>query len=182
VPETGVEALASEVAGQDLSPLFNIWVRSTEELPLQEMLATVGIECCFRAAELQLDPGGLPGKLPPGNTRADLGVQACLTTPQPELLAVYHGGAAHRAGLSAGDVLVALDGLKLSGANFEMRLQRYAPGDEVRIHAFRRDELLTLTVALQAAEKTTCYLRQDAQADGACVKQRAAWFSGTAEL
>ncbi|MBL3960719.1 PDZ domain-containing protein, partial [Bacteroides thetaiotaomicron] len=62
--------------------------------------------------------------------------------------AVYEGGAAHRAGLSAGDTLIAVDGLRVTGTNLDALLARYRPGDKVEVHAFRRDELRTAKLKL----------------------------------
>lgn len=177
VPETGVEAAAGEIAGQDLSAMFDRWLRSIEELPLQEIFDAVGVECCFRAAERQQDPGGQPGRNN-GESRADLGVLFRNGGGQyPELQTVFNGGAAHQAGLSAGDTLLALDGIRLAASEIENVLQRYRPGDKVLVHAFRRDELMTFNVPLQAAEKNVCYLRFDARADAARLQRRKAWLS-----
>jgi predicted metalloprotease with PDZ domain len=52
--------------------------------------------------------------------------------------------------LSAGDTLVAIDGLRITGSNLEGLLQRYRVGDVVEVHAFRRDELMTFDVTLQS--------------------------------
>jgi predicted metalloprotease with PDZ domain len=178
VPENGVEAAANEVAGQDLSALFDRWLRGTEELPLQEIFGTVGVECCFRAAERQQDPGGQPGRNTQGGPRAELGVLFRNGGAQyPELQTVFNGGAAHQAGLSAGDVLIALNGIRQSAPEIENTLQRYKPGDRVRVHAFRRDELMSFDVRLQAAEMNVCYLRFDARAEAAQLRQRKAWLS-----
>jgi predicted metalloprotease with PDZ domain len=176
VPESGIEALACEVAGQDLSALFDRWLRSTDELPLQEVFAIAGIECCFRAAEKQQDPGGQPGKAG-AEPRADLGVMYRSGVPQVELQTVFSGGAAHKAGLSAGDTLIALDGLRVTAANIESKLQRYQPGGEITVHAFRRDELMSFSVRLQAAEQNVCYLRFDPQAGSAEMQHRRSWLS-----
>jgi predicted metalloprotease with PDZ domain len=53
--------------------------------------------------------------------------------------------------MSAGDVLVAVDGLRVNGmpSNLESLLARYRVGDTVTVHAFRRDELMTFDVQLQ---------------------------------
>ncbi|HEX5055838.1 MAG TPA: PDZ domain-containing protein [Gammaproteobacteria bacterium] len=181
VPETGIEAAASETAGQDLSPLFDRLLRSTEELPLQEFFNTVGIECCFRAPERQQDQGGQPGRNANAETRADLGALFRGGGQHPELQTVVSGGAAHQAGLSAGDVLLAVDGIRLTASEMENVLQRYKPGDQVMVHAFRRDELLSFSVRLQAPEKNVCYLRLDSSADAVQLQHRKGWFSGGAE-
>jgi len=67
-----------------------------------------------------------------------------------KLASVHETGAAHHAGLSAGDTLVAIDGLRITGSNLEGLLQRYRVGDVVEVHAFRRDELMTFDVTLES--------------------------------
>ena len=42
VPEGGVEAMASELSGLDLAPFFHDFVYGTDELPLADLLRTVG--------------------------------------------------------------------------------------------------------------------------------------------
>ncbi|MNT46550.1 hypothetical protein D3C72_1832030 [compost metagenome] len=61
---------------------------------------------------------------------------------------VLDGGAGQAAGVSAGDLLVALDGLRLAPGQLDKQLARYRPGDAVQLHLFRRDELQVLPVTL----------------------------------
>lgn len=65
---------------------------------------------------------------------------------------VFEGGAAHRAGISAGDVLLAIDGLRVSSenpaVNLEKQLSRYSVGEKVEAFVFRRDELMKFDVIL----------------------------------
>jgi predicted metalloprotease with PDZ domain len=92
-----------------------------------------------------------------------------------KLAAVHEGGAAHHAGLSAGDVLVAVDGLRVTGANLDVLLQRYHRGDVVQVHAFRRDELMTFQVELRSDSAPQMVLEmKDKPAAG--VKLRQAWL------
>ena len=72
---------------------------------------------------------------------------------------VSEEGALQFAGLSADDVIIAIDGLKLSLAQLEGKLLRAQAGDVWRLHAFRRDELNEFNVTLQAAEASTYVLR-----------------------
>ena len=67
-----------------------------------------------------------------------------------KLTQVLDHGAAQRAGLSAGDVLVALDNLRITASSLDTLLKRRNAGDEVKIHAFRRDELMKFRVRLDA--------------------------------
>ena len=80
------------------------------------------------------------------------------------------------AGLAAGDVVVAVDGLKASAGNLDTLLAGYQEGERVDVHAFRRDELMRFTVTLAASEADTAYLTLDG--DGLSDKGRA-WLLGT---
>ncbi len=71
-----------------------------------------------------------------------------------KLAHVYENGAAHKAGLSANDVLMALNGLRVTAADaangLSSILNAYSVGESVQIHAFRRDELVTVQAKLQS--------------------------------
>jgi predicted metalloprotease with PDZ domain len=73
---------------------------------------------------------------------------------------VFEHGPAHRAGLSANDVLVAINGLKVDSANntLDALLAHYQPGDRIKMHVFRRDELRQFELTLAAAAQTECKL------------------------
>jgi predicted metalloprotease with PDZ domain len=72
---------------------------------------------------------------------------------------VLEGGAAHKGGLSAGDVLVAIDGLRVDApAGLELLLSQYRPGDTITVHIFRRDELRIFRVRLNAQPALDCVL------------------------
>ena len=58
---------------------------------------------------------------------------------------------------------MALDGLR--AGDLDRQLARYRPGDVVRVHAFRRDELIETELTLQSAAADTCRLLPEA--DGA---------------
>ncbi|MGZ8319404.1 MAG: M61 family metallopeptidase [Telluria sp.] len=135
VTEAEVEALFDEVSGLKLKLLFDRYVRGTDDLPLAKMFAPFGVklEDERKNAKPSLDASI-------GRDGADL-----------KLSQVHEDGAAHRAGMSAGDVLVAVDGLRVAGSpnSVDALLARYKVGDTVAVHAFRRDELMTFEVVLQ---------------------------------
>ena len=78
-----------------------------------------------------------------------------------KLSSVHENGAAHLAGLSAGDLLVAVDGLRVTATNLETLLSRYGVGSVIEVHAFRRDDLMTFCVALQGEPVPGIRLRLD---------------------
>ena len=96
--------------------------------------------------------------------------------PSVNQLYVLDGTPAQAAGLSAGDVLVALDGLRVDAQEFDRMLAAYSPGDRIRLHAFRRDELMEFGVELAPRVADTWPLRPKADADIATLARRKAWL------
>jgi predicted metalloprotease with PDZ domain len=185
VPETAVEEIAAEAAGESLEEFFRHSVHAAGELPLAAMLERYAITLRLRPAASARDAGGVIGKskapvqdIAGRLLRVDLGATFKADQGFPRLQVVTDDGAAQRAGLSAGDLLIALDGLQTPAENLETLLERYKPGDEVEVHVFRRDELMTFKVELQAAEATTCYLEIDSDPAPAQLKARATWLGG----
>jgi predicted metalloprotease with PDZ domain len=76
------------------------------------------------------------------------------------------------AGLSAGDQIIAIDGLKLNLGQVEQKLLRASPDDVWQIHAFRRDELHHFDILLQAATANSFVLKVDHQSQ----PKRLAWL------
>ncbi|MFD2447961.1 PDZ domain-containing protein [Vogesella fluminis] len=74
-----------------------------------------------------------------------------------KLVSVLDSGAAQAAGLAGGDVVIAVNGVKV--ADLDKALGRCRIGDTVKIHAFRRDELNSYKVTLAAMAADTCRLR-----------------------
>ncbi|HES76203.1 MAG TPA: M61 family peptidase, partial [bacterium] len=136
VPEEGLEAWVTEVSGVNLEDIFAAGLRSCEDLPLQESAAALGLHVQWSAAQ----------ELPwlGAEVRAAAQDAAVLGT-------VYRDAAAERAGLAPQDVLLALDGVRVTRTNLESLLRRYRVGDEAQVHVFRRDALLSMTLCLQAA-------------------------------
>ncbi len=176
VPEDGFEQLAAEVGGLDLGTFFTGAVRGTEDPPLKDLLAQFGVVLEMRAAAGADDRGGTPRA---GNGELlTLGVAVREREHGLELTSVLDGGAAERAGLNPGDVLVAIDRLRVTGRNLARRLARFESGERVTASVFRGDELLEVGIVLKAAPLDTCYLAVRDQADPAAVERRRAWLGG----
>lgn len=144
IEESAVEALFAEATGVDLSALFAEGVRGTRDLPLAELLAPFGVS-------LEPDLGKPGSKNGARDGKPSLGART-RGGAECTIAAVHDGGAAQKAGLSAGDVLVAIDGLRVTGSNLDALLARYRPGAKVEVHAFRRDELRVARLTLDGPE------------------------------
>jgi len=166
-----IQQLVSEITGIDLESFLDELIYGTSELPLPELLASVGIEVVQRVAKNAQDKGGkdIEGELP----GVDFG--AMLKDGEAGLVIqrVVEAGAAQSGGLSAGDQIIAVDGLKLNLGQFENKILRGNEGDVWQVHAFRRDELYQFDIVLQAAAETTFVLKITNQHQPACK----AWLS-----
>ena len=173
MPEGGLEAVCSEVAGLDLRDFFDASVRGTGELPLRKLLARFGVNYYLRRASSREDKGGKPAKKQPGPW---LGASLVEQDGRSVFKVVANGGPAERAGIAPGDVAVALDGLALTTANCDRRLRTYRDKDRLELVVFRGDELLTMKIRLEDAPDNTCYLQLDEDADATVLGMQAAWL------
>jgi predicted metalloprotease with PDZ domain len=178
VPENGVEQLAAEIAGVDLRAFFDHAVRGTGDIDVAPLLARYGIELHLRPAESDADAGGKPGtkKADELAQKGTLGVTIGGSGDDALVAAVVEGGAGQEGGLSAGDVIVAVEGLRATRGNVQRLVAERAPGTKVRLHEFRRDELLELEVAPRAPEADTAFFVVKADAPADVVERRVQWL------
>ncbi|WP_019139602.1 M61 family metallopeptidase [Noviherbaspirillum massiliense] len=159
ITEAEVEALFDEVTGLKLKRFFDRYVRGTEDFPFAKLFAPFGVTFSDKRK----------------NGKPALGARTTRDSNDCKLANVYEGGPAHQAGLSAGDILVAVDGLRVTASNLENLITRYRVGDQVAVHAFRRDELMMFWVRLEGDDAPQVSLEPNAQpADAA--RARAAWL------
>jgi predicted metalloprotease with PDZ domain len=181
LPERAFEILVEEVTGLDFTPEFNRWLRSTEDLPLEEVLRAFGIEIYFTPADSTSDMGGVLNDRPESNTAPLVLGAKWQQRPGAILLQqVFDDGAVQQAGLSAGDEIVALDGLRLDGSQIESYLNQLTPGSCVTVHAFRRDELHQFEVTPLPAAADTCRFYLQTDLDPEIRQRQQAWLSGHA--
>ncbi|MBV7317091.1 M61 family metallopeptidase [Shewanella sp. NIFS-20-20] len=145
------QAYVSQLLGQDASALF-AYLNNTQDIPLAALLANVGVKMHLRAKASTKDIGG--EDLTPWTW--DFGAQFKPDNAGLIITSVRQDSPAMAAGLSANDVLIAADGLKVS-ADFMEKLQSYPQGQALRLHYFRRDQLLSGNMPLQTPPADTVY-------------------------
>ena len=143
--ENTLQRVAEELSGLNLKRFFADYVYGTRELPLANLLSDTGV-----ALEWEL------AKTP------SLGVKTASEGNDIKLATVFDGGAAQRGGLASGDQLLAFDGLRVTPANLDKLLARRQAGDTLRVHAFRRDELMTFDLCLNPPALEAAKLSLDA--------------------
>ena len=152
-PERRVEEVACEVAGADLKPFFDRWLRSTQELDFASVLAAFGLAL---APAHEPRPGAPAPPPPTGEPGAQqmrevkVGFQFKLEAGKTIIGNVMAGTPAWRAGVSHGDELVALDGLRVDAMSLGFRMQEKAPGSTAILTVFRRDELINLAMQVES--------------------------------
>ncbi len=157
--EGDIEKLTCDLSGLDLSEFFKCYLHQTDELPLKKMLYTVGIGMDYFPAIDKTDKGGLLKEKAIGkSTVLVLGAQFIAENRDIRLTAVNDGGAAQQAGLSAGDVIVAVDGVRVGADQLEECITNTSSDKIIKVHAFRRDELMVFNVQPQVAPADTCRL------------------------
>jgi predicted metalloprotease with PDZ domain len=174
VPEEGFEQLAAGLSGLDLAPFFTSAVRGTDDPPLNELLAEFGVSLELRPTAGPDDRGGAPRAA--NGESLSLGVSTRDREHGLELTSVLDGGPAERAGLNPGDVLVALDRLRVTGRNIARRLARFENGERVTATVFRGDELIEVGLVLRPAPLDTAYLVLREDADSPALERRRAWL------
>jgi predicted metalloprotease with PDZ domain len=166
----GIEAVAEEVCGEDLTPFFDAYLRGTEELDYERYLSAAGLTLdlaapddgsdtattsgardgrAIVAAKPAAPPVAEPVANPPG-TEARLGIRMKQDAGRLVVTHVLADTPAYAAGLNSGDEILALDGLRVNLKSLPARLDEADPGDVLEFAIFRHDELMTLQVPFPA--------------------------------
>ncbi|HTE04981.1 MAG TPA: PDZ domain-containing protein, partial [Planctomycetota bacterium] len=141
-PEGALLDLASRTAGVDLAPFFADCVDGTAPLAPDADLAWVGLRLAQQpaASERPLARDAQGFLLAP-----DLGIAAADDAGLCKVGAVLEDGPAFAAGVNAGDLLLAVNGMRCSAASMQDRLDR-ARGEPVTLAFYRGQELRTLSL------------------------------------
>ena len=144
VHERTIVELCNELTGDNWIEQINHLINTTDELPLDQLFPEFGLSYSLKNDK----------SLPLGLKLVD----------KPEGVLVQSArrdGAAAQAGLSAHDVIIAIDGLK---ATVKL-IEKYAKQEGIySILAFRRDELMSFDVKAAGSELTEVELKVEDQA------------------
>lgn len=179
VPEKGIENVVADVTSLDLQYLFDLGLRSTAELPLTDCLSEFGVAMKLLPAKSSDDKGGVLGdKEREQQSYTGIGAKWTSKNSGVKVQQVFDGGAAQNAGISAGDEIVAVDGLRMSAKQFENYILDTDAGDQIEVHLFRRDQLMSLVLQPQQAAFDTCYFDLTEPSDEAVKQRQSDWLMG----
>ena len=124
--------ISNAAYGRTLARWLRKTVYGTEDLPLAHLLKPFGVHYHART----------------GSTAPSLNIRLASTTGEARIACVHDNGAAQCAGLAAGDILIALNGIRVDSGSLETQLERLAIGARVPLHYFRHDVLYTTEIEL----------------------------------
>ena len=161
--EQAFPAQVERATGIEATRLIRAWSEGTRDADFAALLAPFGVtvERGFALDEPHF---------------ALLGAKTVGDGADCRIVNVFDGGPAQEAGLSGGDVIVALGGLRVRPSNLDGLLARYAAGDNVEVLAFRRDELLRIDVKLATRPPPKFVLKVDPTANKAAQRLRRGWL------
>ncbi len=164
-----------ETCQLDLRDFMHQYLNGTEDLPLAELLASMGLSLKSRVAESMDDAGGTPPRPDATPLPFQLGLKLLPDSLGARVQLVLDNGCIQDAGIAAGDVIVAVNNLRTSSENLYDLLRPFKVGDKVTFHVFRRDELMTFIVQLTAACDDAYYI--DVSDEPALHEKRNTWLN-----
>ena len=157
IPEKQWQARCQAFTGLDLEDFFQTTLYTTADLPLAELLATIGIGLQWQAQPRS--HGGAFLSEPPTETPAstsDFGARFKQNSDHAILTHVFNGGSAENAALCPQDKIIAVDGYACT--DLAAQWAQLPIGATARLHYFRTGILYVADINVQAAEADTAVL------------------------
>lgn len=142
LPENYFERITYEITGEDYSDFFNLALRTTEPLPLQQLLLEVGV--IYKSV--------------PADFLDNLGVKFAADSSKLIVRSVLYGSNLEQAGLAPNDILIAVNNVAVNMSNLENVFLRYKQDATVKFTVFRNDLLIDLIVIQPKMLLTKCEL------------------------
>lgn len=175
LPEGEFEKIVEQLSGLDLRNFFEQYVYGTQDPPLKELFEKFGISLQAHAADSQKDVGGKTSKI---NKLSSLGLRYKTEGDFLKITYVSNEGAAEKAGLSANDLIIAINGLKINPS----RLENYGllkPETPLEIQIFRDEQFQTHHLILQPALLDTCVLSLEENISPEIKERRQLWLKSS---
>lgn len=177
VPEKMIETIASNISGVDLQDFFRQYLYNTDDLPLEDYFKTVGIILNSYVSESVDNTGGIKNKTDSTEENSlSIGARVVNDPLGAKLTHVFDNDNAQKAGLSAGDIVIAADHIKVNKSNLEKIIQTYPPASQIILHGFRRDELMMFNLILDSSPSNTYFLEHIESSTDSVNNNRKAWL------
>lgn len=141
--------------GLNLEDFLQAALYSTAELPIAQLLKTVGIDLKYRARSNNTDVGGKPAEL---TLSKSFGASFKSCETGVKITQVVEDTPAYDARLQVGDQLISVDAWQVCADTLFAILDRYPNNHQLTIHILRQGKLKELSFRVQAAPMDTVYL------------------------
>ena len=125
--DADILAILQQLTGKSWSGWWATHVQSPVAADFETLLAPVGLKLTYSDSD---------------SPKAWAGWRASESGGALRLSAVQKGSPAWDAGFGADDILVAIDGQRMSSDRLSSLMSEHKPGDEVTVSFFRRDQLI----------------------------------------
>ena len=180
LPERFIEREIETLLGESVEDYFTRYIYGTEELPLTDWFSDFGVGLQVRPAVSMEDTGGyVEQSAKEDRAQAAFGARLRDHDGWVRVEQVFTGSAAARAGVSPGDLLVAIDGERCILSNVDELLRRHVLESEVKLTLFRRDLLREVVLPVLAAPWDTVdlYWLADRQLEETVRRRRERWLA-----
>lgn len=150
-----VQSAAKNACSIDLSPLLSQALYSTDTLPYQALLATVGVECQSYAAADMKDLGGKATTTAAVNY---LGAVYSANSIGVTIDRVMYDSPAEKAGLKAKDILISINCEQVNHTSLQSTLNAFGGHQSAELHVLRRGQMKTFWLPLEAPPANTMCL------------------------
>ncbi|MDX5936509.1 M61 family metallopeptidase [Acidithiobacillus thiooxidans] len=174
LPEGEALQQIADLAGTQMAEQLKTWIEARAELPLEALLARMGIALHSRPATGLSDSGGEAAATVP---TAWIGAHWQSQPQGAQIRQVLSGSPAEAAGLSPDDVLVALEGMRCTADSFAGQISSGIPGCPLRLHYFRDDVLYETRLTPVAPPQDTFWLEWLEDVDAVVNARRSAWLT-----
>ncbi|HZR28458.1 MAG TPA: PDZ domain-containing protein [Terriglobales bacterium] len=160
----GVRAAAEEVTGRDFGWFFRAYVSGLEELPYDDLLATVG----YKLVQVK-------------TLAPTAGIDSLRNSKRQVLVVgVEPGGQAQKAGVAPGDVILQLNGKDVT-SDLEILIATLHAGDPIKLKIAGSKGTREIKIKLAGREEDEVSILESATVTPQQRARRAAWFAGEAE-
>ncbi len=159
--ESALFASLSTYADPDTSQWLHTAISTPTALPLSELLGEIGFTLEYK----------------PSHPQPSLGIRTKLEDGLHRITHVSDNSPGLAAGLSAGDLLVACNGLKLPAEGLPEALSRSKAGEQITLHAFRQDVLFSTQATLNPPELDKAHITPAARVSEAQQTRQNAWLA-----
>ena len=149
----------SQVVGSDMQGFYDRYIRGVEALPYDAAFGVVGLRLVKTA-----------------NEAAFTGIVVDRTGAGVRLGVLPTNGPAARSGLQQGDLLVAVGGTLVTRANWQNALDRYKPGDRVKVQAERYGRTVDVELVMAEPASFSYRIEEIPNASADARRLRAAWL------